>query len=192
LLYGSYLLNPFLVRVEFVPMLVVKQGEVAVVKSYVGLPTVDTSGQEFKFGSIVRPGHRGIWNEPLRTGKYAINPRLYAAEVVSTSILTLNWANQTSQAHNLDAALNPIDGKSREGFVFGIDLQVQIHVPSRPPPLQPLLPLLPSNHCNKPRQSAVEFIETASKRSGPRVHPRRSTATMSGPHAHQTPSSRRT
>ena len=37
---------------------------------------------EFKFGSIVRPGHRGIWQEPLRTGKYPINPRVYAAEIV--------------------------------------------------------------------------------------------------------------
>src|SRR5439155_11837843 len=61
LLYGAYLLNPFLVQVELVPMLVVNQGEVAVVKAYVGLPTSDTSGTDFKFGSIVRPGHRGIW-----------------------------------------------------------------------------------------------------------------------------------
>ena len=44
LLYGAYLLNPFLVRVEEVPMLVVNQGEVAVIKAYVGLPTEDTSG----------------------------------------------------------------------------------------------------------------------------------------------------
>ena len=78
LLYGAYLLNPFLVRVDLVPMLVVNQGEVAVIKGFVGLPTADTSGEEFKFGSIVRPGHRGIWQEPLRTGKYAINPRVYA------------------------------------------------------------------------------------------------------------------
>ncbi|MDX6645645.1 MAG: hypothetical protein QOK40_1372, partial [Miltoncostaeaceae bacterium] len=28
-------------------------GEVAVIKSYVGLPTEDTSGETFKFGSIV-------------------------------------------------------------------------------------------------------------------------------------------
>ena len=76
LLYGAYLLNPFLVRVEMVPMLVVNQGEVAVIKAFVGLPTLDTSGAEFKFGSIVRPGHRGIWQEPLRTGKYPINPRV--------------------------------------------------------------------------------------------------------------------
>ena len=75
LLYGAYTLNPFLVSVEMVPMLVVNQGQVAVVKAYVGLATEDTSGADFKFGSLVRPGHRGIWQEPLRTGKYAINPR---------------------------------------------------------------------------------------------------------------------
>src|SRR5262249_34448143 len=128
LLYGAYLLNPFLVRVDLVPMLVVNQGEVAVIKGFVGLPTADMSGAEFKFGSIVRPGHRGIWQEPLRTGKYPINPRVYAAEIVPTFILTLNWANAQSQAHDLDARLEPIVGKSREGFIFTIDLQVQIHV----------------------------------------------------------------
>ena len=42
LLYGAYLLNPFLVQVELAPMLVVQQGEVAVIKAYVGLPTLDT------------------------------------------------------------------------------------------------------------------------------------------------------
>lgn len=129
LLYGAYLLNPLLVRVELVPMIVVEQGEVAVIKSYVGLPSQDTSGEDFKFGSIVKPGHQGIWSEVLRTGKYPINPRCYAAEIVPTSILTLNWATATSEAHDLDKGLSSIDAKSREGFVFKIDLQVQIHVP---------------------------------------------------------------
>jgi uncharacterized membrane protein YqiK len=129
LLYGSYLLNPFLVNVELREMLVVRQGEVAVVKSYVGLPTEDTSGAEFKFGSIVQPGHQGIWSEPLRTGKYTLNPRIYEAEIVPTSILTLNWSTATSEAHSLDARLSRIDAKSKEAFTFSIDLQVQIHVP---------------------------------------------------------------
>jgi uncharacterized membrane protein YqiK len=174
LLYGAYLLNPFLISVEIVPMLLVRQGEVAVVKSYVGLPTVDTSGAQFKFGSIVRPGHRGIWAEPLRTGKYAINPRCYQAEMVPTSILTLNWATAVSAAHNLDAALNPIDAKSREGFVFRIDLQVQIHVPdTRAPKVISMVGTM-QNLVNEVLQSAVgnyfrnalqllpavEFIET--------------------------------
>ena len=86
--------------------------------SYVGLPTQDMSGEDFKFGSIVKPGHKGIWAEPLRTGKYSLNPHCYGTIVVPTSILTLNWAEASSQAHDLDRALSPIDGKSREGFEF--------------------------------------------------------------------------
>jgi uncharacterized membrane protein YqiK len=128
LLYGAYNLNPFLVRVEQVPMLVVEQGQVAVIKSYVGLPTEDTSGAEFKFGSLVKPGHRGIWEEPLRTGKYPINPRIYQAELVPTAILKLDWAKGVTGAHGLDARLEPIVAKSREGFIFTLDLQVLIHV----------------------------------------------------------------
>lgn len=174
LLYGAYLLNPFLVSVEIVPMLVVNQGEVAVIKAFVGLPTLDTSGTEFKFGSIVRPGHRGIWQEPLRTGKYPINPRVYAAEIVPTSILTLNWSKETSASHNLDAQLAPIDAKSREGFVFLIELQVQIHVPDTKAPkvismvgtmlnlVNEVLQSAVGNHFRNTLQDqpAVTFIET--------------------------------
>jgi len=155
LLYGAYLLNPFLVQVEMAPMLVVNQGEVAVIKAYVGLSTRDTSGEEFKFGSIVRAGHRGIWADPLRTGKYPINPRVYAAEIVPTAILTLNWAEASSLAHNLDANLKPIEAKSREGFVFTIDLQVQIHVPDTKAPKVISMVGTMMNLVNEVLQSAV-------------------------------------
>jgi hypothetical protein len=174
LLYGAYALNPFLVAVEVVPMLVVKQGEVAVVKAYVGLVTEDTSGPEFKFGFVVRAGHRGIWKEPLRTGKYAINPRIYEAELVPTAILTLNWAEAVSQAHNLDQGLKQIVAKSNEGFVFSIDLQVQIHVPDTKAPyvismvgtmrnlVNEVLQAAVGNHFRDKLQSmpAVDFIAT--------------------------------
>lgn len=177
LLYGAYALNPFLVSVEMVPMLVVEQGEVAVVKAYVGLVTQDTSGPDFKFGSLVRPGHRGIWQEPLRTGKFPINPRCYQAEIVPTAILTLNWANATSQAHNLDSRLEQIEAKSREGFIFKLDLQVQIHVPDTKAPrvissvgtmsnlVNEVLQAAVGNHFRDKLQSmpAVTFIETRQK-----------------------------
>jgi regulator of protease activity HflC (stomatin/prohibitin superfamily) len=173
LLYGAYNLNPFLVSVEMVPMLVVNQGQVAVVKAYVGLATEDTSGSEFKFGSLVRPGHRGIWQEPLRTGKYAINPRCYAVEIVPTFILTLNWADASSTAHNLDKDLKQIVAKSKEGFVFNIDLQVQIHVPDTEAPkvisivgtmfnlVNEVLQAAVGNHFRDKLQSmpAIDFIE---------------------------------
>ncbi len=155
LLYGSYLLNPFLVNVELREMLVVRQGEVAVIKSYVGLPTEDTSGEEFKFGSIVKPGHQGIWSEPLRTGKYTLNPRIYEAEIVPTSILTLNWSHATSDAHSLDEHLAPIEAKSKEAFNFSIDLQVQIHVPdTRAPKVISMVGTM-QNLVNEVLQSAV-------------------------------------
>ncbi|MEK7480707.1 MAG: SPFH domain-containing protein, partial [Patescibacteria group bacterium] len=173
LLYGAYALNPFLLRVETVPMLIVLQGQVAVVKAYVGLSTEDTSGAEFKFGSLVKPGHRGIWREPLRTGKYPVNPRCYQAEIVPTSILTLNWAEAVSQAHNLDRHLSQIIAKSREGFVFKLDLQVQIHVPDTMAPrvistvgtmqnlVNEVLQAAVGNHFRDKLQSmeAIKFIE---------------------------------
>jgi SPFH domain / Band 7 family len=174
LLYGAYALNPFLVSVELVWMLVVQQGQVAVIKAYVGLPTQDTSGADFKFGTLVRPGHRGIWEEALRTGKYPLNPRCYQAEIVPTSILTLNWADAVSQAHNLDAQLKQIVAKSNEGFVFAIDLQVQIHVPDTNAPrvismvgtmlnlVNEVLQAAVGNHFRDKLQSmpAIRFIET--------------------------------
>jgi C4-type Zn-finger protein len=173
LLYGAYNLNPFLVAVEMVPMLVVQQGQVAVIKAYVGLATEDTSGVDFKFGHLVRPGHRGIWQEPLRTGKYAINPRCYSAEIVPTFILTLNWAEASSTAHNFDKDLHQIVAKSREGFVFSLDLQVQIHVPDTEAPkvistvgtmtnlVNEILQAAVGNHFRDKLQSmpAIDFIE---------------------------------
>jgi regulator of protease activity HflC (stomatin/prohibitin superfamily) len=174
LLPGAYLLNPFLIHVDLVPMTVVNQGEVNVVMSYVGLPTEDMSGDDFKFGSIVKPGHKGIWSEPLRTGKYPLNPHCYGTIVVPTSILTLNWADASSEAHDLDKALSPIDGKSREGFEFSIDLQVQIHVPDVKAPkvismvgsmqnlVNEVLQSAVGNHFRNTLQGlpAVQFIET--------------------------------
>jgi hypothetical protein len=155
-------------------MLVVEQGQVAVVKSYVGLPTADTSGTDFKFGTLVRPGHRGIWQEPLRTGKYPINPYCYKAELVPTAILTLNWAERVSAAHKLDAKLESIIAKSNEGFVFKMDLQVQIHIPDARAPrvistvgtinnlIDEVLQAAVGNHFRDTLQSmpAVRFIET--------------------------------
>ncbi|HEX3919813.1 MAG TPA: SPFH domain-containing protein, partial [Caulobacteraceae bacterium] len=164
---------PFLVAVEMTPMLVVQQGQVAVIKAYVGLATEDTSGADFKFGHLVRPGHRGIWQEPLRTGKYAINPRCYSAEIVPTFILTLNWAEANSTAHNYDKDLRQIVAKSREGFIFALDLQVQIHVPDTEAPkvistvgtvtnlVNEVLQAAVGNHFRDKLQAmpAIDFIE---------------------------------
>ena len=91
-----------------------------------------------------------------------------------TSILTLNWADAVSQAHNLDAQLQQIEAKSKEGFVFQIDLQVQIHVPDTNAPrvismvgtmlnlVNEVLQAAVGNHFRDKLQSmpAIRFIET--------------------------------
>ena len=132
----------------------------------------------------------------MRTGKYPINPRVYAAEIVPTSILTLNWAEAVSTAHNLDAHLSPIEAKSREGFVFRIDLQVQIHVPDTRAPkvismvgtmqnlVNEVLQAAVGNHFRNTIQNleAVRFIETRPRGAGERVgsdHARTSRRTTS-------------
>ena len=126
--YGTYAVNPLLVQVEEVPIVSVRQGEVAVVRANEGLPSVDTSGEDFKHGAIVRPGHQGLWREPLRVGKYALNPRAYSVEKVPTSIISLNWSELESHAHDLDSELSSIHAVSQDGFPFVLDLVVQIHV----------------------------------------------------------------
>lgn len=126
--YGTYAVNPLLVQVEEMPIVSVRQGEVAVVRANEGLPSVDMSGEDFKHGSIVRPGHQGLWREPLRVGKYALNPRAYSVEKVPTSIISLNWSELESHAHDLDSELSSIHAVSQDGFPFVLDLVVQIHV----------------------------------------------------------------
>lgn len=135
ILRGQYGFNPFCVKVRKARMLVVKQGQVAVIKANVGLPSEDQSGESFKFGTLVKPGHRGVWNESLRTGKYAINPDCYFYEIVPTQIITLAWVENVSGMHGLDSKLVPIIAKSKEGFEFVLDLQVQIHISDVKAPL---------------------------------------------------------
>ncbi len=125
---GTYYLNPWLVRVEQLPVLHVLEGEVAVVKSKVGAVDTDISGADFKFGSIVMPGHRGLWCEAIRTGSWLINTRCYETTIVPTKILTLYWADGLNAAGKLDQELKTIKAKSRDGFEFQLELQVQIHI----------------------------------------------------------------
>ena len=130
LLYGAYNLNPFLVRVEEVADAGHRAGPG---RGHQGLcracrrrtPPAPSSSS----GASCGPGTAASGRSRCRTGKYPINPRCYQAVIVPTFIITLNWADVVSQAHNLDAQLKQIEAKSSEGFTFALDLQVQIHIP---------------------------------------------------------------
>ena len=130
ILAGSYYLNPWFASVEQVDMLQIPIGNVGVVNSFVGATGQDTSGVAFEHGNIVRKGERGVWNVALDPGKYAINTYTHIVEIVPTTNLVLNWANERSEAHQLDKNLSTITVRSSDGFTFNLDVSQIIHVPS--------------------------------------------------------------
>lgn len=133
LLSGSWNLNPWFVRVEQVPMTRIPIGHVGIVISYVGQPAEDVSGEGFKHGNLVEPGHKGVWVTPLNPGKHPINIRVMKVELVPTTNIVLNWAVRT-ETHEYDAKLSPITVRSKDGFAFNLDVSQIIHIGAQEAP----------------------------------------------------------
>jgi len=133
LLSGSWNLNPWLVQVEQVPLIEVPIGYVGVVVSYVGREHVDVSGDAFTHGDLVERGRKGVWMEPLLPGKHPLNTKVMKVELVPTTNIVLNWAQQT-EAHHYDARLSSIVVRSKDGFSFSLDVSQIIHIGMRNAP----------------------------------------------------------
>jgi uncharacterized membrane protein YqiK len=131
---GNYSLNPWAVQVEKVAMTQIPIGHVGVVISYVGEEGVDTTGETFKHGNIVKKGEKGVCITPLDPGKYAINPYTHKIEVVPTTNLVLNWANARNESNQLDKGLSTITVRSKDGFPFNLDVSQIIHIPATEAP----------------------------------------------------------
>ncbi|MCB0037885.1 MAG: hypothetical protein KDE51_27820, partial [Anaerolineales bacterium] len=127
LLSGSWNLNPWFVDVEQVPMTHIPIGHVGIVISFVGKEHLDVSGDGFKHGNLVDPGHKGVWVTPLYPGKHPLNTRVMKVELVPTTNIVLNWASRT-ESHSYDAHLSPITVRSRDGFAFNLDVAQIIHI----------------------------------------------------------------
>jgi uncharacterized membrane protein YqiK len=126
LLAGSWNLNPWLVEVEPVPMTEIPIDYVGVVISFVGKAHEDVSGKDFKHGDLVRPGHKGVWVDPLYPGKHPLNTRAMKVEGVPTTNIVLNWAART-EAYSDDAHLSP-SPCARRTASFNLDVSQIIHV----------------------------------------------------------------
>jgi uncharacterized membrane protein YqiK len=133
LLSGSWNLNPWFVQIEQVPMVEVPIGYVGVVVSYVGREHLDISGDAFTHGDLVERGRKGVWMEPLLPGKHPLNTRVMKVELVPTTNIVLNWAQQT-EAHHYDERLSSIVVRSKDGFSFSLDVAQIIHIGMRNAP----------------------------------------------------------
>ncbi|MFB2973373.1 SPFH domain-containing protein [Aerosakkonema sp. BLCC-F183] len=127
LLSGSWNLNPWFVQVEQVAMTEIPIGYVGVVISYVGKAHEDVSGAAFTHGDLVRPGHKGVWTEPLYPGKHPLNTRIMKVELVPTTNIVLNWSARTER-HNYDSKLASLTVRSTDGFAFDLEVAQIIHV----------------------------------------------------------------
>lgn len=127
LLSGSWNLNPWFVKIEQVPMTEIPIGHVGIVIAYVGKAHKDVSGEGFKHGNLVDPGHKGVWVTPLYPGKHPLNTRILKVELVPTTNIVLNWATRT-ESHKYDAHLSPITVRSKDGFAFNLDVAQIIHI----------------------------------------------------------------
>jgi uncharacterized membrane protein YqiK len=134
LLAGRYFLNPRFATVEIVEMTTVPIAHVGVVIAYVGREGQDVTGDAFKHGNLVSKGEKGVCVEPLDPGKYPINPNTHKIVNVPTANVVLNWADDKSEAHKLDANLSTITVRSADGFKFNLDVSQIIHIPRNDAP----------------------------------------------------------
>jgi uncharacterized membrane protein YqiK len=134
LLAGRYFLNPRFATVEIVEMTTVPIANVGVVIAYVGNEGQDVTGDTFKHGNLVSKGEKGVCVDPLDPGKYPINPNTHKIVNVPTANVVLNWADDKSEAHRLDANLSTITVRSADGFKFNLDVSQIIHIPRNDAP----------------------------------------------------------
>jgi uncharacterized membrane protein YqiK len=129
ILAGRYFINPRFATVESVDMTKVPIANVGVVICYVGKEGVDVSGESFKHSNLVSQGEKGVWADPLDPGMYPINTYTRRVELVPTSNIVLNWAdNAETGAHKLDENLCTITVRSSDGFTFNLDVSQIIHI----------------------------------------------------------------
>lgn len=125
---GNYAINPWFADVEKVPMVKVDIGFCGVVTSYVGEEGIDLTNEDVN-AKIVANGKKGIWGEPLQPGKHPLNTKICKVDIVPTTQILLNWADNRSSAHELDSNLKTITLRTADAFNVNMDVSVIIHIP---------------------------------------------------------------
>lgn len=128
LVEGTYFINRLFATVERKPKTLIPVGEVGVMISYLGPKGQDLSGDEYKHGELVAEGYRGVLAQPLRPGKYAINP--YARDVmpVPTTNFVLRWIAGRVEDHGFDRGLSEISLITLDAFQPLLPISVVVHI----------------------------------------------------------------
>jgi uncharacterized membrane protein YqiK len=124
---GNYSINPWFAQLIRQPMTEVKIGECGVVTSFVGEEGEDVTDAKVN-AKIVSNGKKGIWAEPLGPGMHALNTKVCKVDIVPTTQILLNWADNESSAHKFDSNLKTITLRTSDAFNVAMDVSVIIHI----------------------------------------------------------------
>ncbi len=114
---GTYRLNTKLFKVVQAPVVNVKTGSVAVIKSNVG--DVPDSNDR-----LVDVGQRGIWRTPKTEGQYYLNTQAYEVTMVSIRQTKVSYTQEQELGEGLNQPLRPITVRSADGFTFPVDVRI--------------------------------------------------------------------
>ena len=128
LVEGTYFINGLFATVELHPKTTINVGEAGVVNSFVGPEGKDLSGESYKHGELVEKGHKGVWKETLRPGKYAFNTYAGSVFAVPTTNIILKWIRNQQGAHGFDANLAEVTLITMDAFEPTLPLSVVIHI----------------------------------------------------------------
>jgi uncharacterized membrane protein YqiK len=117
---GKYRLNTKLFTVTDVPVMNVRVGTVAVIKSNVGEP-VQTKDR------LVDVGQRGIWKKPLGEGQYYLHTKAYEATIIDTRQATISYTPEKDKPTTAEA-VSPMTVRSSDGFTFPVDIRVTYQI----------------------------------------------------------------
>ncbi len=143
---GTYYVNPYLFSVVPAPLTIVRQGEVGVLISNIGLDpsTLGTeddlaSGASMARGAhdpeearmdrgvrtrhVVPDGFRGIQRNVLGPGKYNINPRAFTVIPIPTTTRSVEWGGGAT-----DANFDPFQVVSHDGFEMKVEVRCQYRI----------------------------------------------------------------
>jgi uncharacterized membrane protein YqiK len=135
LVEGTNYTHRLFATVERIDKTIVEVGEVGVVVSYTGEVGIDTSGEAYRHGELVRTGQRGVWADPLLPGKYAFNTYAGQVTMVPTTNFILKWEASVVGAHRFDENLAEVSLITRDALEPTLPVSVVVHIDYRKAPL---------------------------------------------------------
>lgn len=125
---GTYFINRWFATVEIHFKTLIPIGYVGVVVSYHGVKGEDLTGDKFRYGEQVDPGHRGVWKRALPPGKYPLNPYALKVELVPTVNFVLRWVTGMVEQHEYDKDLKSIELITADGYEPILPLSLVLHI----------------------------------------------------------------